>query len=290
MISREAAIQTAATAFPHGPETLAQELGIHVVRTPLVGAEGWCVRGVQTVIRINRSAAATRQRFTLAHELAHLILGTPPDVAAEPLRSDATEERAADQLASELLIPDAKLAQYIHGHVLIEAKSLSRLAKAAKVSPVVAAYRVVNATNQLGLQNAAIVFFTSGREQWRRCSAGLQFSQADAESLLQEALSNKPNPARCHNEDGNIAIASILDTQRHQILFIQLLPEETASQETREEKLRRLAGDVFGADKTFRQSVAGCLGTVKGKYQGTAVAGALHQCGSPAGMVATRLT
>ena len=275
MIPREAAIQTAASAFPYGPETLARELDIHVVRTPLAGAEGWCVRGVQTVIRINSNAAESSQRFTLAHELAHLILGTQPDVAAEPLRSDLKEERAADQLASELLIPAAKLAQHIQGQVLIEAKSLSRLAAAAKVSPVVAAFRVVNATSQLGLQNAAIVFFTSGRQQWRY-SNGLQFSQADAESLLREAFANKPNPARCRGEDGNVAIASILETHRYQVLLIQLLPEETASQETREEQLRRLADEVFGADKSFRQSVAGCLGTVKGKFAGTDIAGALQ--------------
>ena len=261
--------------FPAGPESIAAHLDIPVMKSPMSGADGWCVRGSNTIIRINSSAPRMSQRFTLAHELAHLILGTAPDIATEPFRSDNAEERAADQLASELLIPDGELTRCLRSELPIDAKSLERLAKTSNVSPVMAACRVVSATHELGLQNAAIVFFKAGEELWRY-SQGLNFSREDADTLLQDSLASKPNPARSHNADGNVVIGSLIDAQVYQVLLVQLLPVETASLETREERRRRLAQLVFADDVSFRQSVAGSVGIAKEKYQGNDIDGALY--------------
>lgn len=71
------------------------------------------------VIRLNRNDAKRRQRFTLAHELAHFLLHKDR-VAAEGgwsenvlLRSGqpANIEREANSLASDLVIPSAVLAE-----------------------------------------------------------------------------------------------------------------------------------------------------------------------------------
>jgi hypothetical protein len=267
VISRAKALQITSRNFPSGPEHLAKYLGITVVSSTLVGVEGWCVRGTNTVIRINSLSSTFRQRFTLSHELAHLILGTEPDIAIEPFRSSRREERDADQLASELLIPSDELDRYLRGHLPIDARTLERLARAANVSPVMAACRVVSATSELGLENAAVVFFMRGKEQWRY-SHGLQFDPNEAEFLLREAAAVAPKPVRRKNSPGELVVGSIIEAQVYQVLLVQLLPEKTATQETREEQLSALAGKIFGSDHNFRQSVAACLGIVKHKCQG----------------------
>lgn len=77
--------------------------------SPLNGVEGWCIRGPTTIVRLSQNSSEVRRRFTLAHELAHLVLGTDPDIALEPFRSDRLEEREADRLAAECLIPSIRL-------------------------------------------------------------------------------------------------------------------------------------------------------------------------------------
>ncbi len=98
MITRVRAIQIASDNFPKGPEALAEHLSVEVRVSPLNGVEGWCIRGPTTIVRLNQNSSEVRRRFTLAHELAHLVLGTDPDIALEPFRSDQTEEREADRL------------------------------------------------------------------------------------------------------------------------------------------------------------------------------------------------
>jgi hypothetical protein len=265
--SRKTALTICAKHFPAGPEELASRLKISVCRSPLQGVEGWCIRGANTVIRINSSSSNFRQRFTLAHELAHLVLGTEPDIATEPFRSNSQEEREADQLASEFLIPKAELDRYLRGALPVDAKTLVRLAKAANVSPVMAACRVVSATEELGLHNAAVVFFKEAKEIWR-FSHGLVFDRGDVEHLLGHALACAPNLVREQNHDGNIVVGSLIDAQVYQVLLVQLLAEETAAQETREERLRLFASRLFGEDRSFQQSVAGVLGIVRQKCEG----------------------
>jgi Zn-dependent peptidase ImmA (M78 family) len=260
---RDEAIRICSEHFPNGPEQLAQSMNIAVRYAPLLGADGWCVRGeANTVIRISSLATTARQRFTLAHELAHLALGTKPDIAREPFRSDNDEERNADRLASEFLIPTGELHRFLHGKLPVDAKTLERLAKAAKVSPVMAACRVVASAVELGLKNAAVVFYSDEAEQWR-LSQGLKFDERAARNLLSQAVAAKPNLVRENNHDGNVVVGSIIDAQVYQVLLIQLLPPETANQPTREERLRILSADVFGDDHSFRQSVAAALGFVK---------------------------
>ncbi len=268
MISREVAVRLTATNFPHGPEKLAEKIGVEILSSPLVGVEGWCIQGLNTAtIRINSTSSPFRQRFTLAHELAHLVLGTKPDIATEPFRSDRQEECDADQLASEFLIPIEQVNAHFRGHLPIDAKTLKRLAKAARVSPVMAACRVVNAAVGLGLKNAGVFFFAGGIQQWSY-SPTLRFDESEGEELLKEAMKCYPNLVRLDNSDGNVVVGSMIDAQDYQVLLVQLLPEEEATKETQEERIRSLASELFDNDSTFRPSIAGSLGVLKGKCQG----------------------
>ena len=93
--------------FPEGPERLAEKLGIKIHHGNLVGCDGWALSGpAGKLIRINSSVSTTRQRFTLAHELGHLLLAVPTVVGEslyDSLKSDSDEERRVNDLASELL-------------------------------------------------------------------------------------------------------------------------------------------------------------------------------------------
>ena len=157
----------------------------------------------------------------------------------------------------------------------IHAKTLERLAKAANVSPVVVACRVVSAADELGLNNAAVVFFVEGIEQWR-FSRGLQFDKAAATALMKQAAANDSEIVREENQDGNVVVGSIIDAQIYQVLLIQLLPPATAIRQTREERMQLLAAQVFGGDLSFQQSVAAVLGGVKQKCEGQTLEAAIE--------------
>lgn len=116
MITQSEALDLSNSNFPNGPEAVAERIGATVVHDCLIGCEGWCWQYEdRVVIYINSSATRTRQRFTLAHELAHVLQGTPAGVVkSEPFQSDVREERAADKLASELLLPTDRVISMLN--------------------------------------------------------------------------------------------------------------------------------------------------------------------------------
>jgi Zn-dependent peptidase ImmA (M78 family) len=115
--SASRATKIAHDAYPKGPEALAQRLNVQVVYAPMENRLGWCVAADHGIrIRINTGATKTRQRFTLARELAHVVLGTEPDLVAwgdVPFGSNRREEREADKLASDFLLPQPRVAELI---------------------------------------------------------------------------------------------------------------------------------------------------------------------------------
>jgi Zn-dependent peptidase ImmA (M78 family) len=76
------------------------ELGCLVVRRDLGGVDGLFVPVGCPTIFLNERHAKTRRRFTLAHEIGHIILGHYEMAHAEPVM-----ERHADIFAAELLMP-----------------------------------------------------------------------------------------------------------------------------------------------------------------------------------------
>ena len=100
---------------------IAKRLGVKVLLSTLPrGTSGQIGQeNGEFVIRINRHEAKHRQRFTLAHELAHFLLHRDRIVADGGwsenvlLRSGQPEkiEYEANRLASDLIIPSAKLEE-----------------------------------------------------------------------------------------------------------------------------------------------------------------------------------
>jgi Zn-dependent peptidase ImmA (M78 family) len=75
------------------------------------------------VIAVNCANPYSRQRFTISHELGHLVLHDREDIFVdgdvvigrrEESRARSPEEREADLFASELLMPEALIIRDLH--------------------------------------------------------------------------------------------------------------------------------------------------------------------------------
>lgn len=84
--------------------------------TPLLDALSFKLPGIPPLIFMNSAMPGDRYRFTLAHELAHLVLHHHPE-------SDEQMEKQADEFASEFLMPNKEVRPYLVG------PSLGKLAR-----------------------------------------------------------------------------------------------------------------------------------------------------------------
>lgn len=103
---------------PVDVERIAFGEGLRIVRKQLGEIDGFVEDDVLTV---NAAHARTRQRFTIAHELGHLVLHADG--------TDDNSEREADQFASGLLIPRPMLR-----HAVAESRERDVLRRRFNVS------------------------------------------------------------------------------------------------------------------------------------------------------------
>lgn len=123
-------------------EAMAVRLGVSRIVEESLSFEGGIFQlpGDQLVIKLNADSPATRKRFTLAHEIGHLLLGKPG------LRSscgrDQTLERKCDAIASELLMPADEAIPFIGSLGKPSPEKLRAIASRFDVSLQAAAFRV----------------------------------------------------------------------------------------------------------------------------------------------------
>lgn len=149
-----------ASPMPSLPEAL-ERLGVDVVGIPLGEDDevlsGACVRasGLRAAL-VNTSKWLTHQRFTLAHELAHLLFDDPSEEefyaesAQDQRRSDPRETRANAFAAAFLLPAEALTAWPVRG-ASIDESAFTDMLFTFKVSVRLLAYRLHN----LGIFDAA---------------------------------------------------------------------------------------------------------------------------------------
>lgn len=285
MMTVDHAKQFAEDHFPDGPEALAKKLGIKVVMGPLVGCDGWVLSGpAGTLIRINEESGLKRRRFTLAHELAHLILGIPTVVGesiSDSLRSNDSEERKVNDLASELLVPKSVVCQHCP-QVPVIASQLRKLAKDANVSELAAATRVANLAVEVGLVNASVTFFKDDELEWN-WSKTLTLPEDLAKALLNESRKSHPKPFRYPRKKTNdVIVASLIEyfDGSSSTLFVQLLPAEAVKQLSPAERRIALESDLFSDDVTFRPVIQGCFSAMKKRCQGMTIRQAISDFNS----------
>src|SRR5713226_7321188 len=97
-------------------DDLARKLGVSRIieqRLPFEGGLFQLADG-ELVIKLNAESSFVRKRFTLAHEIAHLLLNTVP-AHRSANRTDQALERTCDLIAAELLMPAKDTTGFIQG-------------------------------------------------------------------------------------------------------------------------------------------------------------------------------
>lgn len=258
--------------FPHAPERLAGFLEIEVRYIPQ-GCDGWCVQTpTRSIIGINSNAPKVRQRFTLAHELGHLILGVPAFVGEsinEIQSYNSEEEKMVNQLAGKLLLPENKIKSFIP-EIPITAAVLKKIANKARVSELVVARRLSSIATSLGLKDALVAFYKNDFFEYQK-SETLWLNPNLAQFLLEKCLIANPNPARIPREDENdVVVASLLKNPFSETttIFLQLVHREDGLERLSEESARELDYFIFQNDPNFKSSLQGCFSVIKSKIGG----------------------
>jgi len=94
----------------------------------------------ERIIKLNAESPPTRKRFTLAHEIGHLLLGKPG--LRSPCGSDRALERKCDAIASELLMPVDEATAFVRILGKPSPEKLRAIASHFDVSLQAAAFRV----------------------------------------------------------------------------------------------------------------------------------------------------
>lgn len=94
----------------------------------------------ERIIRLNATSPAPRKRFTLAHEIGHLLLGKSG--LRSTVGSDYALERRCDAIAAELLMPTDETVPFIKSLGKPSPEKLRAIASRFEVSLQAAAFRV----------------------------------------------------------------------------------------------------------------------------------------------------
>jgi Zn-dependent peptidase ImmA (M78 family) len=270
-MTADEAIQIATKHFPDGLAKIAEALQIQVHYCKL-SVDGWCVRNQDgsALVRVSSTKATVRQRFTLAHEIAHLILGTFTDVLRDfdPFDPKQPEEQAANYLASQLLLPQPSIRSLTQER-LVDRKTIRYVAKKAGVSEVVAALRYVKLHDSFGLKNATVVHFQKGKCRWK-LPKSRQLESSWAFELYSRACSSAGRVTLVEGPDGFV-MACALCGQDYPVLFYHELTTEQASHyrlASPSERRRKLEEHLFGGDAPFQRKLNGMIGGFRNQAQG----------------------
>jgi IrrE N-terminal-like domain len=158
---RRAGIDT----HPVPVEQLALRLGAdRVITERLEREEGRLeLRGSEVVVVTSRDASAARRRFTIAHEVGHLVAADPRyDLRRLRERSGLRdEERFCDRLAESLLMPSQWVRDGFSG-APPRLATIAEFSRAFSVSAAAANLRLARCTNW----SQALLRFTRHRSSW----------------------------------------------------------------------------------------------------------------------------
>lgn len=132
-------------SFPIPVGAIAKKLGIIVKKSTLPAGISGEIKEEDNVciIRVNRHDVKARQRFTLAHEIAHFLLhkhllrdGITDDILYRSNQSDAIEAQA-NRLAADLIMPTSLVNQAMNLYQdKKDEQKYELIAKEAEVSTV----------------------------------------------------------------------------------------------------------------------------------------------------------
>ena len=123
-------------------EAMALRLGVRRIVEESLSFEGgiFQLSAGELVIKLNAESPATRKRFTLAHEIGHLLLGKPG--LRRSCGGNQVLERKCDAIASELLMPVDEVIPFVAGLGKPSPEKLRAMASRFDVSLQAAAFRL----------------------------------------------------------------------------------------------------------------------------------------------------
>jgi len=136
---------------PTNLEVIATDLGVDSIKKEPLAVEGLLVREEgKYSIKVKADRSPARQRFTIAHELGHLIVREAGNLALRPTGAERSlphsqygwEEELCDYAAAQLLIPDDWASAFVHGR-RPDFSTIAEMAKLCETSLEVAARRLV---------------------------------------------------------------------------------------------------------------------------------------------------
>lgn len=129
-------------------ELIARSLGVKEVSGADMNADGYLGRRSDgtLVIRHRNGVGKARTRFTIAHEVAHIILseveGKPVSIEGS-YRRNPGEEKAVNRIAAELLMPSSLLVEEVREKRTNAWNTVFRLARQYRVSTSAMAFRIL---------------------------------------------------------------------------------------------------------------------------------------------------
>lgn len=150
---------------------LAASLGVRTVRASPLATDGRLIRsGPDLVIELNNSHSKARQRFSLAHEIGHLIVAqnggflatTVKERVSAPFAPDPNEEYLCNLAATDLLIPSEWVQDFLISRRL-SLTTISQIARICETSLEVAARRAVD----LSTQSGRLIWWRKTERRWR---------------------------------------------------------------------------------------------------------------------------
>lgn len=271
------ALRLAEEHFPNGPEVLAERLGAEIRLRP-INVDGWCLRkpGGGAIITLNSNMPETRRRFTLAHEVAHLILDTQSDVqgrVGDIYDPRSPEEKAANRVGAEILLPPSCLRRLMR--LPVDSRAIATAAKEAKVSEVVVALRLFRTATDFDLAHPVVARLEEGVVKWHMPLA-YRLDDNVAQRLYDKAQAAGGTVRENDDADKPILICA-LSNPSFSVLFFYWLDEAQASVPTPWERRKRLENELFEGDKNFQNVFSGLIGAFKIKAQGMSLEDAYRE-------------
>jgi Zn-dependent peptidase ImmA (M78 family) len=155
---------------------MARHLGVSDIRSRRIPADGRLRReNGKLILEVNETAPSSRKRFTIAHEIGHLLLADGGAFGCETMRSrgfasrrdaDPREERWCDFIAAEVLIPIEWAADFTYGKAP-GFDTIQAMAKHFDTSLAVAARRAVEA----GMWRTRLIFWQASGDSYEAVAA-----------------------------------------------------------------------------------------------------------------------
>jgi Zn-dependent peptidase ImmA (M78 family) len=98
---------------PVDVNAVAEKLALKIVPFDFPQSFSGVLKKDKGVIGVNKNHPLVRQRFTIAHELGHFLLGHEADAIDEAPERPMPLEREANLFASHLLMPTAEVQQLV---------------------------------------------------------------------------------------------------------------------------------------------------------------------------------